>query len=441
VSPLAWLVTDLLLGATVVLAAACALRFARRPSRLSLERLDLVHAGLAIGSCLAMLVSIRFLWMAVFPLLYLLRRLRRALAEHPAVAPRATAALAAVGVALALAEARVGAFPGLSGRVPQGPAAWLAKPYDDDQYFADAVRFLRESRLEGNGFNPYGMGGFLCWFAGPALRTFVDGSMNFPSDVFRDYTLVNAQRGAWPHETFLDVLDRRDVDVFLGVGVPMQGSRSARPTALYTAANLERAPGWVLVSRSYRHAVYVRAGERGLANRQRAAAWYARQGVPFHLERGLPVAAVIRERPDWAEAHGLLPRGASALREAARSADPERRFRALGSLALPLALVGAYEQQLTLDREATRLRPDAEAPLRRLVYGLLRLDRAEEAHAVAQRLRALDPRDARSALFERIAARYLAQGWRRQSDLLAAPARDAPINALPLLRSGRPLRE
>src|SRR5262249_23533512 len=160
-------------------------------------------------------------------------------------------------------------------------AAYLARPFDPEQYFDEGVRFLRESGVEGNLFNSYGQGGFLCFELAPRLRTFVDGSMNFPPAVFDDYAHVNAQRGTVPVQPSLDVLERRGVDLFFGVGVPLAGSRGARPTGLFTAANLERAPGWILVARSFRCAIYLRANARNRENLARIADFYARAGVPF----------------------------------------------------------------------------------------------------------------------------------------------------------------
>jgi len=70
-----------------------------------------------------------------------------------------------------------------------------------------------------------------------------------------------------------------------------------------------------------------------------------------------------------------------------------------------------------------RVEPSAKAARRRVVYGLLRLDRAVEALAEAQALHAQDPLDPRSERFLRAA-----QAFARRS---AAPAaRSAPIDAL-----------
>jgi hypothetical protein len=436
-----WIATDLLLALVLGLGVRGAARLARRRDAASLRELDLVHLGLALAGGAALLVSIRFLWLGVFPLLYALRALGRALAAHPAARVPAARALAAASLALALAEAGAGSLRILLAGVPPGLRAYLRQPYDADQYFVEGVRFLRESGVEGRLFNAYGQGGFLCFELAPRLRTFVDGSMNFPNEVFDDYARVNAQRGSAPLETSLDVLERRGVDLFFGVGVPLAGSRSTRPTGLYTAANLERAPGWILVSRSFRHAIYLRADGRNRENVARIAAYYARAGVPFDPKRGLDVAAVIRERPDWAIAERMLPRDYPELRAALRSQDAAARARAQDTLGLWLALLGAYEEQVALDREAAALRPDAKAPLRRLVYGLLRLDRPEEALAAAERLRALDRGDPRSLRFEQIARRYAAAARRAAGLAAPEPGADAPINALPLVVSGRPLRD
>jgi tetratricopeptide (TPR) repeat protein len=151
------------------------------------------------------------------------------------------------------------------------------------------------------------------------------------------------------------------------------------------------------------HAIYLRRGERNRENLARVAAYYAREGVAFDAERGFDIGEVIRTRPDWAEGHGMLPRDYAGLYAARRSPEPQARFRALDGLGLVHALLGDYAQQVAIDRRAAALRPTSHAPRRRLVNGLLRLGRPQEALATARKLSRLDPAEPRNALILRVA--------------------------------------
>jgi hypothetical protein len=88
---------------------------------------------------------------------------------------------------------------------------------------------------------------------------------------------VNARRGTLLGETFLDVLDRREVDVFFGVefGGGLGGGRTPS-----TATHLAGVPGWRQVARGPRYAIYLRANPRNAENLERVAAYYARKGAP-----------------------------------------------------------------------------------------------------------------------------------------------------------------
>lgn len=434
VTGLSWLVADALLVSFLAAALWGGWRLLRRRSLAALAAADPVRFALGFACLAALLISVRFQWLAVFPLLALLH-LARSLA--PGITwPRAAAAATGCA-ALAAAFPAWGGFRDLARLYPGGVRGYFAHGYTEQRFFPEGVRFLEETGLTGNLFNSYAMGGFLCHRLAPRLRTFVDGSMNYPLEVQREYSLVNRQRGAWPHETYLDVLDRRGIDVFFGTGVPA-GGLGTEEDGLYTAALLERAPGWLLVSRSYRHGIYLRRSARNRENLARVVDYYARQGVPFDPHRGFDVEAVIRERPDWAAAHGILPRGIARLSQQRQGRDPEERYRALETLGTMCALTGAYRTAIALDREAAALRPDAPGPLRRLVYSLLRLDRADEAVTVAERLSALDPTDARSRVFLDVARRYLQRSRQGPAGLLEESPDvppDALVNRLPLVAS------
>jgi hypothetical protein len=404
---LTWLTADAVLLAFLLAAGVGLWRFVRRPSPSALEGIDMVLLGLGAASVLAILIAFRFLWLSVLPLLFVLRGLRVALEGRSRGAARVAAALAAVSLALALAFPGPGGFRVVAGDPPSGASAYLSSHYDPHAFHVDGVRFLGDSGLEGNLFNVYWMGGFLDYWLAPRLRTFIDGRMRFPDEVFDDYFSVNFLQGARAGESFLDVLERRQVDVFFGVGYPTPLPLNRR--RVYTTAHLEGVRDWLLVSRSVHHAIYLRRGERNRENLARVAAYYARQGVAFDPDRGFDASEVIRARPDWAERHGMLPRDYADLDAARRSPDPEVRFRALDALGLVRALLGDYAQQVGIDRRAAALRPTRRAPRRRLVNGLLRLGRPQEALAAARELSRLDPADPRDALILRIARAVAAE--------------------------------
>jgi hypothetical protein len=418
-----WLATDLVIAGFVVLAAVAFARFVARPSLASLERSDPTLVALGAASIVAALVSVRFLWMLFFPLLFLLR-FRRTTPAHAVASRVLTGVLAVASIALAISFPQEPSFRHKLARLPSSFSEYVSTPYEEELYPVEAVGFLRETGLEGNLFNTYPLGGFLAYWLAPKLRTFIDSR----SELFEDYRAIVQMRG-FGGEDFLDVLERREVDLFLGTGAP--------PTAVgqrYCVAHLERAPGWTLVSRSMRHAIYLRANGRNRENLERVVAYYDREGVPFDATTGLRVGEVIRSRPDWAEAHGIVPPGYSEILAAREDPDPELRFRAQEVLGETFALAGAYAEQIEVDREAIELQPMARVPRYRLVYGLLRLDRPAEALKVARELRFLAPKEPRTLETLEIAREYARRkSLKRGSDVKAAEAMEAPINELPLI--------
>jgi hypothetical protein len=425
VAPLAWIATDAILALFALAAAFGFVRLLRRRSPSALRGIDPVLAGVGLASIVALLTAIRFLWMGAFALLLPLRAGRESLAARPAGAGAVRWALAVAALGLALAFPRLGGYQRLADNVPDGLRAYLAMPYVGGGYHEDGVRFLRHSGVEGNLFNAYHMGGFLGYWLGPRLRTFVDGR-HPTAEILHEYFRINRQRPVGAGESSLDALDRRRVDFFFGVGLPVVGQR------IYTTARLERAAGWRLVHRTLDDAIYLRIGARNRENLGRIAAYYESEGVPFDPEAGFDPWAAIRARPDWAAARGMWPPSVAASWTARESPDPDARFRALDTLGWCTAFLGSYAAQVEADRAAVALRPEARSPRRRMVAGLLRLDRAHEAVAAARALAALDPEDPRSAEFVRVAVEY----ERRRSAGPAAGARapiDAPVNALPLI--------
>ena len=418
-SPLAWGVLwalILLVPATTALTAWRAHR-TRDPAT---ARVDPALAALAAASLVASLIAVRFLWLGIFPLLLVARNLG-GFRAMPRVARKAAGlGLSLASLLLVAAFVEKGDWRMLSGNLPRHPREWLA-PYAAAKYHASAVGVLSDSGIEGNLYNDYFMGGFLGYWLAPRARAFVNGSLNLPIEALSAYGALGSRQGERPGESFVALLDRYRIDVFLGVRLPVV-PRANRPW-IYTTAHLERCDGWLLAFRAPASAVYVRAVERNRANIERLAAWYAREGVPFDPERGFDVAAVIRQAPDWAVAHGVIPRDHAALLAESESPDPLRRREALERLATLDVSLGLYEQALAIDARLLRADPRADAPRRRLVWSLLRLGRLDDARREARAL-ALG---AALPLSRSIAAAAQAAARVRDPDVLVAGLARLPV--------------
>lgn len=330
---------------------------------------------LAIGSLAAMLFAVRFTWLCVFPMLLILsvsgrrdagpERVRRALSR-------------AAAVALLPAFVLLGAWPMISrGISTYGFVERYRPPYPPDKYPLNAVWFMADAGLAGNLFNEYVDGGFLAFWLAPQLRGFVNGSLNVPADAMDASRAMREGRGQRPGETFLELLDRYQIDVFMGVGAPVlpRGSRPVR----YSTALLEGKPGWLPLFRDPRSAVYLRKGERNRANLERVVAYYERERVPFDPTRGFEPGQAIETALPWAIERGLVPRRFSSLQASTRVPDPATRSRAWERLAQAYGMLGLYEYALRMDGRLLKLRPDDPGARKRIVWELLRLGRAAEA--------------------------------------------------------------
>jgi hypothetical protein len=395
-SPLAWALHDALALAFLCAAGVGLLRLARARSGAALRAFDAEGFGLGLAALVAMFVSIRFRWLAFLPLVYLLRAARR----PPALRAPASGWVAAGGaLALALAFPPLGGLPRWTRLLPREPAAWLARTHVAGKYHAEGVRFLAEAGIEGNLFNHYWMGGFLGFWLAPRLRTFVDGrTEHYAPDVLADATTISG-RLTRHGETFLEVLDRRGVDVFFGLGLAPMGTGPW--LGIYTADHLRDAPGWVLAFRAVDQAVYLRRGDdEELA---RVADFYARAGVPFDPEQGFDPDRVIREAPGFARAWRLIPRDHAAREAAAARGGPEG-VAAGETLALGYCAAGALESALEMSGRVLA-RDGLSRPARLCrVYALLRSGRLEEGWEEARALRRLAPSDPRLELAASIAA-------------------------------------
>jgi len=380
-SLLNWGVVWALLIATPCALAAAARRRPAVPTRTEPVGPDPALAGVALASLVALLTAVRFLWLGIFPLL-LVGQCLRAL-DGPSARRRGLAWL--VGIAAVLLVPgflRLGDWPMISRGVRMSR---YAQPYPSAKFYAHAVWFLRDSGLEGNLFNDYGNGNFLGYWLAPRLRAFVNGSLNVPKDVIAAHRII-VSRGWESDEAFPDLLDRYGIDVFFGTGDPIASHPNRQRFS--TTTYLEHTPGWTLVFRNLRSAVYLRADVRNRRNLERVVEYYAREGVPFDVAQGFETARVIREAPSWAVDHGLVPVHFANLEQATRSSDPARRRAAREQLAMIAAALGLYGRAEAIDRGLVGrgAEPQSLYAARRLVWSLLHQGRPEEARAAAERL-------------------------------------------------------
>lgn len=325
---------------------------------------------LAAASLGAILISMRFLWLGIFPLLYVVR----------GAAPRlpGSLALCAFAVTTAAAFPREGGFLQRTADTDFSPRAYLSAPYLEARYCDPGVRFLKEAGLRGNLFNPYGLGGYLGYRLSPQLRTFIDGrTEHYPSEVMAEYDAITL-RARLGRESYLDILERRRVDLFFAIG-----GEAYRYEATHTLEVVANQPGWLLIYRGLDHAIYLRTNERNQDNLRRVAAYYARQGIPFDPRRGFSVHEAIHKGPDWAMAQRLLPAAYPQLLAAARDPREPLRDRAQIILGDIYRLIGAREDQVEVERALLSRRPGDLFLRLRVMEALRQLGRHEEADALA----------------------------------------------------------
>ncbi len=390
IDPFAWPVPDippspftwLLFWGLCVATSLLAIRILRRlASRDSLQpAADLTLVALALGSLASMMFAVRFTWMCVFPLLLIASAAR---AGAPVLARSVATRLAALAVLPGFVF--YGAWPMVSRGVPvDGFVERYRIAYPPEKYHANAVWFMADAGLVGNLFNEYFCGGFLGFWLAPQLRTFVNGTLNVPPAAIEASRAIREGHGQEADESFLALLDRYEIDAFMGVGEPAL-PRGSRPV-WYSTALLEGAPGWLPVFRGQRSAVYLRVNDRNRANLERVTSYYARNRVPFDPERGFEPSRVIEAALPWAVSTGVVPFTFTALQAVARGRDRTQRAGAQAKLSQTYGMLGLYEHALRLDRRMLKRRPENSAARSRIVWALLRLGRAGEALQVAEAL-------------------------------------------------------
>ncbi|MFT7621084.1 MAG: hypothetical protein ACI9WU_000245 [Myxococcota bacterium] len=381
---LTWVVADLLLFAFVV-AASLGYRRVKAEAETSTAT-DAIAAFsptlllLGIVCIGAFIVSFRFLWLGIFPLLFALRIRRESGGDSPRVSGRL-----APWVAAALTAGLLVAYPSGHGSwtvymsdTSTNAGEYLSTPVNRARYADEGTRFLVESGIEGNAFNNYTLGAYLGHHAAPKVRTFIDGrAEHYPPEVMIDYDVISAAGVRKDGRIFMDILDDRDVEIFFGVGGPGYGYHASDTVHL-----LEGVPWWTLVFRSAGHGVWLKRGPRWKANMQRAAAWYTERGLPFDPAAGLSPGAVIKVDPTFAAAQRMVPADFASQLDTARTGSPDQRIQAWAWIGDQLMIVSDYPGAVQAYGQGLQLNPKVGYLIQRSVEGLLAMGRLEDARAL-----------------------------------------------------------
>jgi hypothetical protein len=373
-SPWVWVCAWLLTLSTLAIGIGAIRRWRRGDAEAGI---DPALLGMSAASMLAMSQAVRFSWLAIFPLLLVAQAIRQV--------PFRRRAWGVAGVALLCCAAffRIGDWPMIS----RGLSVTLegyARPYPTSKYFAQGVFFLADTGVEGRLFNEYSQGGFLGYWLAPNLRTFINGTLNVPSEVIDSNQRLLRRRGAREGESFTDTLDRFGVDVAFGIRLP-EVPRPNRPSHS-TTAHLESTQGWVCVFRNLRSAIYLRANARNDANLDRVSAYYAAARVPFDRAAGFEPGRVVPGATDWALTHGVIPVGFARAEARSRGANNPQTRAALERVASVEAALGLYDPAIRHDRRHLAMNPEYLPSRRRLVWSLLRARRYAEARDEADAL-------------------------------------------------------
>lgn len=334
--------------------------------------------ALAAGGLIGTLLASRFLWLAIFALMLggslLCSRGAGAAGERR----RSISAACAFAVLLTTgAHFATGDWP-LVSRSIRAVNADYRDPYYASKFNGQAMWFLADSGVEGRIFNPYPLGGFMSFWLAPALQMSSSGTMNVDRAVMIDNLAIAARQVAEPGEDFASLLDRLGLDLFLGVGLPIETIPGKRGPS--SVRYLELEADWIPIYRSLRSAVYLRRNARNQPNLERVSAYYEREGVPFDPVRGLDLERVLVHATSWAIDQGLVPRDFEALTAHARASLARGRIDASAHrLARLYAVLGLYRRSVELDRRILDIDPTDARAARRMLWCLLRERRFGEA--------------------------------------------------------------
>ncbi len=340
------------------------------------KNLDPAKLAISLVAMIVMFSAVRFLWLGIFPLL-----LFADIARAPERAVRRTRWAAAAACLLAAGFVKLGESP----RITRGAMVrWshYQQPYAAAKHYAHAIWLLADSGVHGRLYNDYFIGGFAGYWLSPDIRSIANGSLNVTSETLDALHAIALRKGLRPGESFTALLDRLEIDLFMGIRIPEPRVTAAAGGT--TTAHLENTPGWIPIFRNFTSALYLRVSDRNRANIDRLARYYAQQGVPFDAERGFDVDAVIRLAPDWAVRHGVIPDGFAVAAQAALTQRASAEVRDL--VAAMSAVLGRYERSIAIDRKLLREEPQGVSVRRRLAWALLQQGHLDEAASVAQPL-------------------------------------------------------
>lgn len=345
--------------------------------------IDPRRLALAVACLVAAIWAQRFLWLAVVPFTLVgdLLRWRGHRSAAPGMRTRAGLALVLV-VAISSAHFRAGDWVLVTRGTPR-TLAGMAEPYTASKFFASAMWFLADTGVEGRIFNDYPLGGFMSFWLAPELQMSSSGTMNVDRTAMEDFLAIAAREGR-NGASFEALLDRHEIDLFLGIGLPTEAAPGRAVAS--TVRHLAGVSGWRLVYRNLRSAIYLRANARNESNLARIASWYAEQGVPFDAERGFDVERVITRTPDWAIAQGIIPRDFKPLLASVRHAFATGQVGAEPSrLAAIFSTLGLCDRALSTDRRVLELAPGDLYARHRTVWCLLDAGRFEAARREVDR--------------------------------------------------------
>jgi hypothetical protein len=371
---LSWLTANALALAWLVALAMETRRFLRQRASGASAEANIGGLALSAAAWVAMLVAVRFHWLAFLPLLFLLK-----------AAPKAALSAwsgAALTVVLALLLPAAVDLNALRQEVAEEKSGYWKSPYLESRYCANAANFLEASEVEGKLFHPFNLGGYLGYRLAPKLRTFIDGRLDHvPTGVLDDYLEIRQAIRMSEEARFLPLLDAYEIDFFFGTH--FRENRSGEGT---WTDQLRRLPGWLPVFVSQECSVYLRDLPRNAENRARVAALYAAIGIAFSPRRGPDLGRALEERRHWSDTNGVTPPRFDEWLRVQAEGTPDSQLAAIDALARGLWRVGAFEEQLPLDRVLVKRTPAAPEPRRRLADGLLQLGRPDAALPIIEGL-------------------------------------------------------
>jgi len=351
-----------------------------RPNRSALRGADPAKLAVSLVSFALLLTAVRFLWLGIFPLLSFACAARESRSRRGAAWIGAAAMLLAAG------------FVNYGDRLVtrDGMLSWFyyQRPYPTGKHHADAIWLLGDSGVRGSIYHEYFMGGFTGYWLAPDVRSLVNGTLNVPGEFLDALGAIARAPGCGAARRSRRCSTGSASTCSSESGCPSR--RSRRHLVAYHCAPREHA-GWTRsIGTSRARSICARTSATAPTS-SASPTTTLRRVVPFDRERGFDVDAVIRDAPDWAIAHGVVPRG--FLRMARDAFSGHASGAVSDRVAAVSAVLGRYDRAIAIDRVLVRSQPDWVNVRRRLTWSLLRLGQIDEAAEVAAPLAARPPGD------------------------------------------------